>query len=559
MNKRLLLLLVAMLTAMCAFAQNETRRFSERENRNEREMRNGIFFQSERENRNEQEARISPFSMRENAKPELRRNRKQTFTPAQANAIMHRLDSIVEVEIFEGDEWRGLNAFEYDKHGRPTLLEYRSWWNGDLEWASKTELAYDNIGNLIERIRWGMSWDGTRELVREWRGVFRYDSNRNLIERIQYEWDTAENAWQRHWRNEFIYDSNGNLIEEISSWWDSWQSEWSKSGRTVFTHDSNGNVIRAGGYTWSNEWIESWKLENTFDSNGNMLTERYYEWNWEDYDWRIRGRAYWVYDSHGNSTSEIHYSYQTVWDWEKEDYVEYVWRWEARYNNTYTNGNLTSRITQRHDGENWVNDERSIFAYDNQNRRIMVSAYDWDWDDSNTWVMFYRVEFEFDTNGNIRVMSMIERESGRLLGWRQILEYDSNVPFSAVIWPFGIYEDEGFQLFNKPVSATYYYFDFENDAWHRIDGGMQLFYSEVNQTDIPIIPASVISIFPNPASDYFTVSGLTENTLVTVSNLTGQIVLQQVVSPSESVSVNHLPAGIYIVNVNGQSQRLIVR
>lgn len=48
-----------------------------------------------------------------------------------------------------------------------------------------------------------------------------------------------------------------------------------------------------------------------------------------------------------------------------------------------------------------------------------------------------------------------------------------------------------------------------------------------------------------------------ENTLVTISDVNGRIVMQKIVSPNENVLINHLPQGTYFVNAGGKTMKII--
>ena len=66
-----------------------------------------------------------------------------------------------------------------------------------------------------------------------------------------------------------------------------------------------------------------------------------------------------------------------------------------------------------------------------------------------------------------------------------------------------------------------------------------------------------LQLYPNPAQDYFYINGIEENTPITISDITGKVVLQSIVSPNEAVSVTHLPQGVYIVQVAGKTMKVI--
>ena len=65
------------------------------------------------------------------------------------------------------------------------------------------------------------------------------------------------------------------------------------------------------------------------------------------------------------------------------------------------------------------------------------------------------------------------------------------------------------------------------------------------------------AIYPNPVTESFRISGLTNSTLVTISDISGKIVLQSTIAPYEAVSVIHLPKGLYIVQSEGKTVKMI--
>lgn len=66
-----------------------------------------------------------------------------------------------------------------------------------------------------------------------------------------------------------------------------------------------------------------------------------------------------------------------------------------------------------------------------------------------------------------------------------------------------------------------------------------------------------INIYPNPAMESFNASGITEPTVVTISDITGKTVQQQIVVPNETITIGHLQKGIYFVTVKGKTVKLI--
>ncbi len=68
---------------------------------------------------------------------------------------------------------------------------------------------------------------------------------------------------------------------------------------------------------------------------------------------------------------------------------------------------------------------------------------------------------------------------------------------------------------------------------------------------------STHSLYPNPTIDGFTINNLETPANLTITDLTGRTLLSTHVTNDEYVNINHLKAGIYIVNINHRSFKLI--
>ena len=69
--------------------------------------------------------------------------------------------------------------------------------------------------------------------------------------------------------------------------------------------------------------------------------------------------------------------------------------------------------------------------------------------------------------------------------------------------------------------------------------------------------SNAISIYPNPATEGFTVEAGNTASLLTISNIVGNIVLSEQVSGNAYINISNLPKGTYIVMVGGKLTKLI--
>lgn len=66
---------------------------------------------------------------------------------------------------------------------------------------------------------------------------------------------------------------------------------------------------------------------------------------------------------------------------------------------------------------------------------------------------------------------------------------------------------------------------------------------------ISTISTCTLKISPNPATDYFQISGLVDSALITISDFNCNILLKTQISNDESISVISLKKGVYIAKI----------
>lgn len=75
--------------------------------------------------------------------------------------------------------------------------------------------------------------------------------------------------------------------------------------------------------------------------------------------------------------------------------------------------------------------------------------------------------------------------------------------------------------------------------------------AEEGQVGIEELTEAGISVFPNPANDVLTITGLKENTSISIINVTGQVVYsKEVKETNERIDLNALKNGMYIVHIS---------
>ena len=63
------------------------------------------------------------------------------------------------------------------------------------------------------------------------------------------------------------------------------------------------------------------------------------------------------------------------------------------------------------------------------------------------------------------------------------------------------------------------------------------------------VKSAVIRLHPNPATDYFQITGLEDSALITISDLHCRVLLTKRIIEDEKNSVNILPRGVFIAKI----------
>ncbi len=118
---------------------------------------------------------------------------------------------------------------------------------------------------------------------------------------------------------------------------------------------------------------------------------------------------------------------------------------------------------------------------------------------------------------------------------------DWSTNWGCADFPYGIGSQDGanipytagtYTIFFNDVSGTYYFFKQSTSA-----------VKEVN--------SKFISIYPNPASNYIYIKGLTTEVTTRITNLNGELVTTESVH-NNSINISSLPTGIYFLHIETQ-------
>ena len=69
-------------------------------------------------------------------------------------------------------------------------------------------------------------------------------------------------------------------------------------------------------------------------------------------------------------------------------------------------------------------------------------------------------------------------------------------------------------------------------------------------TALPSVPNADITIYPNPITDSFQMRGYDGSVLMVIRDLNGKALFKKQVNANEKITINSLPKGIYMVEIN---------
>jgi len=398
------------------------------------------------------------------------------------------------------------------KHRLDSVVLVGYLWNS----KDKVEFEYDSNGNMTVGI--DTYWDSWDDVWRKFRKVeSTYDSNGNLTRWIEYRW--INNVWRESSKIEYVYASNGNMITKTEYYWTLWEG-WVRLGRTNYVYDNQGNLTMELRYTWNNNaWREFSKFDFLYDNNGNLTRQTYYFHNSDNNTWRESSKIEFSYDNNGNLTMWTSYEWRSMW-------IEH-WKAEFVHEN---NRNMITATYSRWEGNTWRSVWKDEEVYDSNGNLTMMIEYNWR---NNVWEEYWKTKFEFDL----------------------FIPIDNVLLSNVFVSDIMDFENIESVFFNKIVNRKEY--EWWNNTWYE-SSTLTFHYSQV-PTNIPNISTSSLSIFPNPVFENFTINGVTEDTLVKITDLNGRIVLQRIVAANEQISISHLPAGVYFVRVNGETAKIVKR
>lgn len=389
------------------------------------------------------------------------------------------------------DAWE---EYTYDENGKRAKME-RYYYFGDELRISCTLYEYDEHGNRIKEIE--SYQDGSQSLYKEWAYhdnhkiktftqyvvgtpkialIWNYDTNENIIEQIDYSYESIGSSTVHKYRTTYAYDAEDRRIETVlynsdGSFRGSERVEYIRLSDVEFAEaleqlpkKNSSNVSDA----------QSEMLNEETNKTVNLITEQTHSVattvgkvkRVETYYAKPEyGEPYTTveeYDEQGNviktanykSSGELAYSNYVEYEYNKAGTkIGEVWSDDA--------GNITVEHTYDEHGN-----ETGQISYA-EGTPYMSATIENEYDSFGNLTATYlyvddiyvsRTEYEYDTNGNAILEKNYQMEEGREICWETAMEFDTNGELVSICY----YDDMG------KVSSR--------EEWNRIDNTKSIYY-----------------------------------------------------------------------------------
>jgi hypothetical protein len=312
--------------------------------------------------------------------------------------------------------------------------------------------------------------------------------------------------------------------------------------KNVYKYDTKGNRIQETDYYFSkslNSLVGDVKYESTYNEVGQLLTDTTFSWNTSTNKWELTGKNETLYDNGKKSVMINYYLSSGIWQNSRKIMYEYD-----------TNGNIVLETGYSWSSGIWNNVYKTQYVYDaNEIMTEMIYYYS---DFSNNWVMKSKEAY---TNDGFNISSGLDYSwnSGKQ-SWTQYRKFECFFDLNTLT--SNVFSNELIDRFgkNKITSAKLYNYDGTNWVYN---GLATMYYStHDNLTGTKTVADDVLKVYPNPASDYitFNVDKMAGQFTVQLIDLQGKIVLNQLTSNDNMVSIDKLPKGLYLYKVTANSK-----
>ena len=358
----------------------------------------------------------------------------------------------------------------------------------------KYEFEYDAYGNNTSLFIYKIAYSPPIYFLKR---LYSYNSNNQLIEEIRANWYQVPNQWEDLEKAIIEYFPNKLIVTTLIFY----NNSWVNNEKHTYYKDNNSIdtlILKEVQYYGTNYWTNFSKHHINYNSNGSISNDIRY--NWENNTW-VNGRNnIYTYSNNNQNTSIVYYLWaNNNWEFHEKEIIN------------FDNINIAlNNVSKKINNNSWLNVDSIVYQNNNINMDNQV-FYNWQ---NNTWGKRSKRVYNYDEVSNTNYII-------------------PNYFFSH-------------SKFKKKLINEYWYINSNNNNWLD-DGILDYYYSDINTISINELSKKAISITPNPANNYITISGIT-NSIINIYNISGKLVKTQNINSSNKIDISKIKKGIYIVS-----------
>jgi hypothetical protein len=490
----------------------------------------------------QKESKNDPFSQ---LKTELFSNNSKSFQLKQDSVIRQYYDTINEIW------YNNVKAeMSYNEFGLNTQVSYFSWNNNLNVWqkSENEEIAWNLLGLISQRIK--KNWDnGLNQWVKVDTQSIIYNGNNDIIQINQWSWDALLNQWANSGHIITTYNPNNQITQITESAWDSGNSNWKTTDLYQKEYDNNSNLVSDLRIAWNysqNQMDTIYWDKYEFNIFNKVAKQEHYSSSNQNNNLKLDATYYYKYD-----LNQLLYCDSTI--------VETIPNNMININLHFydTNNRKIQTINQNWE---WIggfmsNSVKTDYSYNSTGKEILNEVYYWD---ENMWKIALKTETNYDINGNQISLTDYIYDSSEIIesGEEVLVAYDLNYMNSQIEMHYPVYND-GFFIQNGSTNRM----DSITWATHNVGQGTwdysfknRYYYSGFGPDGIQKNENTLLSVYPNPATDYILVDSkdLSTNASIVIYDTFGRMVINQPIKGK--VSVKDLSNGIYYYTINNNGK-----
>ena len=414
----------------------------------------------------------------------------------------------------------------------------------------------------------------------------------NITSLLSQEWNSGSNTWDNVLRISYTYNASSKPITSLFETWTG--TAWQNSTRQTITYDANGYAATLLSETWnttSGSWINSTLITNINNSDGTIMQSVLQNWNIVTSAWDNFSRSTYSY----NSDKTIHQTVSETWSTTLA-----AWQNALRITYTYTaSGNVFTQLTESWLVNAWVNSTLNTSTYDGNNYLINLLFQSWNivtssWDNTlqqnytnngdgtvhqvisqswniiaSSWLNVSRETYSYTASCGVLPLTLLNltaagNNNAVLINWQTENEINTSHFTVQSSLDAAVFTKVG-DVPAKGSSSRANSYSFTDNIAHisadkiyyrlvMVDKDEKFVYSKVVSVTLPG-RRNVFTIKPNPAKSYFIITPgatyISAKTVVTVSDLTGHVVIKQnvVQTAEQKINISALAKGVYIVSI----------